>query len=134
MKAIAVFLIIFGILLAWVPSYYTCSAEGKMIQIPGGRSVPMKCLWTARAEMALGAILVLAGFLLLGSRGPESRRFLSLLTFSLGAFIILFPTALIGVCSNPEMSCAAIMKPMILLAGTLVCALSLMAVFSATRR
>ncbi len=77
----------------------------------------MKCLWTARAEMGAGTMVILVGVLLLISRTLESRKLLSLCAFGLGILIVLFPTTLIGVCPNPEMPCASVMKPILFLTG-----------------
>ncbi len=128
MKILAAVLILAGFVTMVVPSFYNCAAEGKAIQLPGGRTVPMKCLWTARAEMGTGALGLLVGILLLISRNLESRRFLSLCAFVLGIFILLFPTRLIGVCGNPEMSCVSIMKPILLLSGFVTGALGIIGV------
>ena len=43
----------------------------------------------------------------------------------LGAFAILLPTALIGVCANPEMICNLVMKPTLVFAGMLAMGTSL---------
>ncbi len=128
MKILAAVLILAGFVTMVVPSFYNCAAEGKAIQLPGGRTVPMKCLWTARAEMGTGALGLLVGILLLISRNLESRRFLSLCAVVLGIFILLFPTTLIGVCGNPEMSCVSIMKPILLLSGFVTGALGIIGV------
>lgn len=117
MKILGAILIIVGFVTILIPSYYTCAAEGKAIQLPGGKTIPMKCLWTARAEMGMGAMVLLVGFLLIISRNLESRKFLSLCAFGLGILIILFPTTLVGVCANPEMPCISIMKPVLFLTG-----------------
>ncbi|MGA2317975.1 MAG: DUF4418 family protein [Thermodesulfobacteriota bacterium] len=117
MKIIAILLIVSGIATIFVPSFYTCTAQGKAIQLPSGKSIPMKCLWTARAEIGLGVLLLAVGVFLFISRKLESRRFLSLLALILGILIILFPTALIGVCTNPDMLCVVLMKPILLLIG-----------------
>lgn len=120
MKILASVLVLAGLITMIAPSYYNCAAEGKSIQLTGGRTIPMKCLWTARAGMALGGIALLIGVLLLMSRNRESRKFLCLLALAIGVLIILFPTALIGVCGNPQMSCASVMKPILLLTGFIV--------------
>jgi hypothetical protein len=127
MKIIAIVLLVAGLVLIFVPSYYTCAAHGKAIQLPGGKSIPMKCLWTARAEIGLGVLLLAVGAFLFISRKLESRRFLSILALILGIFIILFPTALIGVCINPDMSCVVVMKPTLLLIGIVTGALGIVA-------
>jgi vacuolar-type H+-ATPase subunit I/STV1 len=87
------------------------------MQLPSGKNIPMKCLWTARAEIGLGILLLAVGVLLFISRKLETIRSLSILALILGILIILLPTVLIGVCGNPEMPCAAVMKPTLLLIG-----------------
>lgn len=127
MKIIAAVLIVAGLVLIFVPSFYTCQANGKAIQLPGGKSIPMKCYWTARAETSMGVLLLAVGSFLFISRRLESKRFLSILALLLGIFIILFPTALIGVCTNPDMSCVILMKPILLLIGVVTGALGIIA-------
>ncbi len=117
MKIMAILLIALGIATIFVPSFYTCAAHGKAIQLPNGRSIPMKCFWTVRAEIGLGILLVTVGVFLFISHKLESRRFLSLFAIILGILIILFPITLIGVCANPDMSCVVLMKPILLLIG-----------------
>ena len=125
MRILGAILIIVGLLTTLMPSYYTCAAEGKAIQLPGGKTVPMKCLWTARAEIGAGSMVMLVGVLLFVSRNLESRKLLSLCALSLGILIFLFPTTLIGVCANPEMPCASVMKPILLLTGSIAAALGM---------
>jgi cellulose synthase/poly-beta-1,6-N-acetylglucosamine synthase-like glycosyltransferase len=127
MKIIAIVLIVAGLVLIFVPSFYTCAAQGKAIQLPSGKSIPMKCLWTARAEIGLGILLVAVAAFLFISRKLESRRFLSILTLILGILIVLFPTSLIGVCVNPDMPCVVVMKPTLLLIGIVTIALGIVA-------
>lgn len=117
MKIIAMVLIILGLVTIFVPSFYTCQAHGKAIQLPGGKSIPMRCLWTARAEIGIGILLLAVGVFLFISRTLEPRMFLSVLVLILGIFILLLPTTLIGVCVNPDMSCVVLMKPILLLIG-----------------
>ncbi len=127
MKIIAVFLVILGLATIFIPSFYSCAAQGKSIQLPGGKSIQMKCFWTARAEIGPGILLLAVGVFLFISRSLESRRFLWVLSLILGILIILFPTFLIGVCSNPNMSCVVLMKPILLFIGALTFALSIAA-------
>jgi len=117
MKIIAILLIVSGIATIFVPSFYTCATQGKAIQLPSGKSIPMKCLWTAHAEVGPGVLLLAVGVFLFVSRKLESRRFLSILALILGILVILFPTALIGVCAHPDASCVVLMKPILLLIG-----------------
>lgn len=127
MKIIAIVLIVAGVVTIFVPSFYTCAAHGKSIQLPGGKSIPMKCLWTARAEIGMGVLLLAVGIFLFISRKLESRRFLSVLVLILGIFVLLLPTTLIGVCINPDMPCVVLMKPILLLIGVVTGALGIVA-------
>lgn len=135
MKIVAIVLIISGLVTIFVPSFYTCEAHGRAIQLHGGKSIPMKCLWTARAEIGMGVLLLAVGIFLFISRTLESRRFLSVLVLILGIFVLLLPTTLIGVCMNPDMPCVAIMRPTLLLIGIVTVALGIVAtVWNFTRK
>jgi hypothetical protein len=127
MKIIAIVLIVSGLVTTFIPSFYTCQAHGKAIQLPGGKTIPMKCLWTARAEIGMGVLLLAIGLFLFISHKLESKRVLSILTLILGIFVILFPTTLIGVCVNPDMLCLVVMKPTLLLIGIVTGALGIVA-------
>ncbi len=127
MKIIAMVLMILALVLIFVPSFYTCAAHGKAIQLPGGISIPMKCSWTARAEIGMGVLLLAVGAFLFISHKLESRRFLSIFALILGILVILFPTALIGVCINPDMECVVLMKPILLLIGVVTGVLGIVA-------
>lgn len=125
MKITAIVLVILGLMTIFVPSFYTCASHGHTIHLPGGKSIPMKCLWTARAEIGLGILLSAVGAFLLISRKLESRRFLSILILILGILIILLPTTFVGVCINPGMPCVVVMKPTLLLIGLVTGALGI---------
>jgi hypothetical protein len=127
MKVFGIVLIVSALVLVFVPSFYTCAAPGKAIQLPGGKSIPMKCLWTARAEIGLGVLLLAVGAFIFISRKLEARRFLSILALILGILIVLLPTSLIGVCVNPDMPCVVLMKPIILLIGVFTSVLGVVA-------
>ncbi len=117
MKIIALVLIVSGIATIFIPSLYSCAAHGRAIQLPNGKTILMKCYWTARAEIGMGILLLAVGVFLFISRQLESRRFLSIFAIILSILVILFPTNLIGVCANPDMFCVALMKPILLLIG-----------------
>jgi hypothetical protein len=127
MKIIAMVLMILGLVTIFVPSFYTCHAHGKAVQLPGGKTIPMKCLWTARGEIGMGILVLAIGIFLFISRTLESRRFFSILALLLGIFIILLPSVLIGVCINPDMPCVVLMKPILLLIGVVTGALGIVA-------
>ena len=93
----------------------------------------MKCHWAGVAELGLAVPLLVTGVLMTTSRRRETLRNLSLIGAILGVFVILLPTKLIGVCSNPEMICNSVMKPTLILMGSLAIALSLVGLARSVR-
>jgi hypothetical protein len=128
MKAVAVLMILLSVLIGVIPLYTDCESHGRALTLADGRQIPMKCHWTAQAESAVAVPLFATGALLTTSKKKESMRNLGILGAILGVFVILLPTALIGVCANPEMVCNSVMKPTLILTGSLVIALSLFGV------
>lgn len=130
MKVIGIILIILALALAIVPQLYTCQHHGKAIVLPDGRTIPMKCLWAARAEIPLGALLSVIGIFFLISREKETRRFLSILGIIGGILAILlqvgkgYPAPLIGVCMKPDMPCVVVGQPAVFLIGGIIIAVS----------
>jgi Domain of unknown function (DUF4418) len=134
MKVAAVIIILLAAVVGVVPQFTDCQSRGKAIELPSGKSLPMKCHWTARAEIALAVPLLLCGVSLLVSRRKESWRPQAVLTIALGLFVVLLPTVLIGVCVKPDMVCRALMKPTLTLAGFLVVALGALCFLLAGRQ
>lgn len=125
MKVASIVILVLAVLIAVVPQYTDCESHGRMLTLDNGKQVSMKCHWTARAELGLGLPLAGVGLMMFGSRRKESRRILGIAGIALGAVTIMLPANLIGVCMNPDMPCLAIMKPSLLLMGTLVIGISL---------
>ncbi len=123
-KVLAAVLVALGLVIGIVPQLTDCQSQGHAIALPGGKTIPMKCHWTAAAELAVAAPLLVVGVLLALSRRRESRRALAAVGLVEGALAALLPTALVGVCANPEMLCSSVMKPTLILAGILVIAAS----------
>ena len=125
MKVPGILIVLLAIAIAIVPVFNNCSSDGKFLTLANGNQVPMKCFWTALAEIAMGIPLVAVGGLLAFSRRKETRRSLTILGAILGVFVILLPTILIGVCAMPNASCNKILLPAMLFAGILVIVASL---------
>jgi hypothetical protein len=128
MKIAAVIMILLSVMIGVIPMFTDCESQGRALTLADGRQIPMKCHWTAQAETALAVPLFATGALLTKSKKKETLRNLGILGVILGVFVILLPTALIGVCGNPDMICNSIMKPTLILTGSLVVALSLFGV------
>lgn len=133
MKIAAALMIVLALVIGIIPQFTDCQSQGRHLTLENGKTVPMKCHWTGQAEVALAGPLFLTGSLLAFNRRKETLRNLSLLGAVLGGFVILLPTALIGVCANPDMVCNAVMKPSLILMGSLVVVLSLIGVYQSTR-
>lgn len=117
MKIIAGILVVLALVSAIVPQFADCQSQGRAIELADGRTIPMKCHWTAEASIATGVPLALIGGLLFISKRRETQRVLVFLGAVLGLFLILLPTVLIGVCASADMICNSLMKPTLLFTG-----------------
>jgi hypothetical protein len=117
MKAIGIIFGMLALAIGVVPQFTNCSAQGHAIELPDGRTIPMKCHWTAMAAPAVAVPLLILGGLMFFSRRRETLPALSLLGAVLGIFAILLPTYLIGVCASDEMLCNIEMKPTMIFSG-----------------
>src|SRR5512143_2257450 len=124
-KTMVVVLIVLALVIAIVPLFTDCLANGRSLTTADGRSVPMKCHWTAIAEIGLAVPLLLIGVFNLTSKRKETFSTLNVIGVALGALVVLFPTVLIGVCANAMMPCNMIEKPTLMLSGILIVGASL---------
>ena len=124
MKIHALLLVILALVISVVPFFTDCSSQGRVLTLQNGRTIPMKCHWTGRAELAVALPLAVVGALLALSKRKETRRFLAIAGVALGASAALLPLVFIGVCSSAEMTCKMIMEPVLILAGVVVIAIS----------
>ncbi len=125
MKIPAVLIVVLAILIGVVPHFNNCYFDGKTLALANGKVVPMKCYWSAQAEIAVAVPLLGVGVLMFLSRRRETLRALAALGALLGAFALLIPAALIGACSMGGASCNLVMKPAMALAGIVAIAASL---------
>lgn len=134
MKAWSVILIILALFIAIFPQFFDCESHGRSIVLEDGRTIPMKCHWSARAEIVVGANLLVTGFLLLLSKTKETRVSLGVLGLVSGISTMLLPTYLIGVCGMDDMVCKSTVQPALLLAGGLVIVVSLIIMIVSSRK
>ena len=110
-------IMVIALVIIIVPQFTNCTANGGMVTTEAGKQIPMKCYWTAHAEIATGIPLFVLGLLLAFSRFKESMRNLSILGILLGIMTILLPVLIIGVCATPTMLCVTVMKPLMITCG-----------------
>ena len=108
--------VVLGILIAVAPQTFAsvCKVTEK----------PMKCFWTARAEIFLGISIAVFAVLQIIFALKESNIQANLaLTFAIitnAIGVILVPSALIGVCAKPIMHCHSVTKPFLIVAAILI--------------
>ncbi|MBP1581032.1 MAG: DUF4418 family protein [Oscillospiraceae bacterium] len=102
-KITAIGTVIMGALLALGPQFLfqPCPTTEKF----------MKCFWSCKALIVVGAVLALIGLLQLLSKEAKSRKVLSIVGLALAVCAILIPTVIIGGCAKPEMACKMLTFP-----------------------
>lgn len=132
-KILGIALIALALAIAIIPQFTNCASEGRYLTLASGQTTPMKCLWTARAEIAAGTPLFIMGSMMLFTRKKESLRNLGGLGVVPGILAMLLPTSLIGVC-NGAMLCDTVMKPTLLTLGSLAIVTSLTGVILSLKK
>ncbi|NIS63474.1 MAG: DUF4418 family protein [Proteobacteria bacterium] len=127
MRVVALVLFVLALFVAIYPQFYNCQSHGFAIKLPKG-TIPMRCLYTAHAQMALGIMVAIAAVGLWFLREKETRTILSILGI-VGGFLILMtvtraPGIGIGICVNPDMPCVVYMRPAIYTVAPLIMAAS----------
>ena len=111
--------VVLALVIAIAPMFLDCQSQGRSLTTSTGMSVPMKCHWTAIAEIGVGVQLAVVGILTAVNRNKGILGILSVFGLAAGTLAILFPSALIGVCAAPMMFCNMVMKPILLTSGTI---------------
>ena len=133
MRIPGILLVLLALAIAIVPQFTDCEAQGRSIVLPNGATIPMKCHWTARAEIAAAVPLVAVGGMIAASRRRQTIRALAVVGILLGAVSLLLPATLIGVCSSADMLCNMVMRPALMFAGVLTVAVSVVALLSGSQ-
>jgi hypothetical protein len=108
-----------------------CEVHGSFVQTVTGKQLPMPCGYTARAEIGVGALmLVTAGAVAFG-RSAETKKMIGAFGIALGALAMLFPTVIIGMCAMADHSCRTMTQPTLMLLGLGAIVVSGMIVFRA---
>lgn len=112
---IGIIVILAGLMYMLIPQFILPVCE----YLPGN-GPPMKCFWSARAELGLGAAVIFGGLLLLLLGNTATRLGISLMLLAVTILTAATPTVLIGACRLDHMPCRAGALPaLILLSGLL---------------
>ena len=118
-KFLGIALIVLALAIAIVPSFTDCQSQGKSITLANGNTIPMKCHWTGIAEIGVAVPLLAVGATITANRRKDNLMSLGIVGLLLGGLAIAFPTGLIGVCQTPTMLCHTVMKPSLIVFGSL---------------
>jgi uncharacterized membrane protein YczE len=131
----AIILIVLGILLVVSPWTIApvCEVNGMYAQLASGKTLPMPCGWTARAEIGVGALAIFAGLLLAFSQSAETKRMIGLFGIALGVLAILFPLYITKMCALPDHPCNLLTKPVLVILGVAVLAVSCWVIYGAQK-
>ncbi len=132
-KILGIALVVVALAIALVPQFTDCLSQGQMVALANGTKQPMKCHWSAQAEIAVGAPLVAVGAILPFSRRRGTTRSLAVLGIVLGAVAIALPYSLSGTCAMPTHFCNTAMKPALTALGSVAIVGSLGVMLSASR-
>ncbi len=127
MRVVAVILFVAAVVVAILPQFYTCWAHGFYLEPMPGKTIPMKDLWTANAEMALGIMVAVVAIGLWFFRERGARTILSILGIVGGFLILIMVTNVlfgIGVCVKPDMPCVVYMRPAIFMLAPIIIVVS----------
>jgi hypothetical protein len=121
-NAIGALLVLLGIIIILTPwvIFPVCEMHGLFVETKTGMQLPMPCGYTARAETGIGALIVVAGALLIARKTPETQQAVGIFSIAAGALVILFPTVLIGMCRLADHPCRQLTLPALEILGAAV--------------
>ena len=82
-----------------------------MFELANGKTLFMKCHFTAMAELLIGILIVFVGILIIVFKKHETRMALSIMLFLFGLTVLLIPTQVIGMCETATMKCRVGTEP-----------------------
>lgn len=127
MKLVAISLIALALVIGVVAYETDCWTQNRVLTLGNGDLVPMRCHWTALAEMTLAGLLAALALLMMRTRHEETKRKLTMMGMVIGGLVAAVPTVIIGVCASTDMMCNYIMRPTLIASGLLIvgiCAIS----------
>jgi hypothetical protein len=132
-RFLGITLIVLALGLGVAPHYTDCLSQGNVVTLANGKTQPMKCHWTAQAEIAAAVPVAGLGVVLATKRRKANMMSLGVLGVALGVVPILLATNLIGTCALATHICNTTMKPIIMAAGGLISLTSLGVVINGWR-
>jgi hypothetical protein len=121
-NGIGALLVLLGIIISLTPwvIFPVCEMHGLFVETKTGMQLPMPCGYTGRAETGVGALIVVAGGLLIARKTPETKQAVGIFSIAAGVLVILFPTVLIGMCRLADHPCRQLTLPALEILGAAV--------------
>ena len=113
-----IIVIVLGVLVALIPIiiFPVCTNR---IELMNGKTLFMKCHWTAMTELLVGILIVFDGILIIGFNKCETRIALIIMTFLFGLIALLIPTVVIGMCETATMACRVGTEPALIVVSVI---------------
>jgi len=123
-----IFAIALGVLAALIPIVIFPACSDK-IELINGKTLFMKCHWSAMAELLVGILMLFDGILMIGFKKRETRIALSIMLFLFGLSVLLIPTVVIGMCETATMACRVGTEPALIVVGVITIVVSIGNIF-----
>lgn len=117
--AVGIITIVLGALVALIPQLIFPVCTGT-IELMNGKTLFMKCHWTAMTELLVGILIVLDGILIIIFKKQETRLALSIILFLFGLTSLLISTLVIGMCETATMPCRIGTEPAIIVVSVII--------------
>jgi hypothetical protein len=121
-KGIGAVLVLLGIIIILTPWFIfpVCEQHGLFMVLQSGVKMPMPCGWTARAEAGIGALIAVAGALLIAKPTQDTKQAVGVFSIAAGLLVILFPTVITGMCKLADHPCRTLTLPGLEILGAAV--------------
>ena len=116
---VGIIAIALGALVALIPKviFPVCT---NMLELGNGKTLFMKCHWTAMAELLIGTLIVFDGILIIVFKKHETRIALSIMLFLFGLTALLMSTVVIGMCETATMKCRMGTEPALIVVSVII--------------
>lgn len=113
--------VMLGILVMTIPKFIfpVCT---DMFALENGKTVFMKCHWTAMTALLTGFLIILDGILIIAFKKRETRIALNIMLFCLGLTTLLMATVVIGMCASAAMPCRIGTQPALIVVSVITMA------------
>ncbi len=135
-RILATIIVVLGLTVACIPKFIFPICESSNLGFLTSYQPVMRCFWFGRAEILLGLLVVLAGFIALCRPTPDARFATGVVLIGLGlAVIMVSVNTIIGsTCGHMHSLCQTGTKPAERIIGGLIIILGMILAVSTVKR